>query len=100
MILTEAATGDVPQKNVLLEISQNSQENTCTTVTFLNKVANFSKFQVFSCEFCEISKNMIFTEHLLAATSDITESGWLLKQLSGKQSLKQSLPKVSLNKDV
>ena len=27
--------------------------------------------QVFSCEFCEISKNTFFTEHLLATASDL-----------------------------
>ena len=50
-------------KNVFLEISQNSQENTCASL-FFNKVAgawNVIKketlAQVFSCEFCEISKN-------------------------------------------
>ena len=50
---------------MLLEISQNSQENTCVRVSFFNKVAgdacNFIKkrvlVQVLSCEFCEISKN-------------------------------------------
>ena len=39
---------------------------------------NFAKFtikkenltQVFSCEFCEISKNTFFTEHLWATTSE------------------------------
>ena len=60
---------------VFLESSQNSQENTCTRVFLLNKVAdlrpqacNFIKketwAQVFSCEFCEISWNTFFTEHL------------------------------------
>ena len=50
----------------VLEISQNSQENTCTRVSFLiscrPQVCNFIKkgtlAQVFSCEFCEISKNI------------------------------------------
>ena len=47
---------------MFLEISQNSQENTCARVSF-NKVEglNFIKketlAQVFSYEFCEISKN-------------------------------------------
>ena len=27
--------------------------------------------QVFSCEFCEISKNTFFTEHLWATTAEI-----------------------------
>ena len=34
----EAATGVVLQKNVFLEISQNSQEDTCAKVSFFNKV--------------------------------------------------------------
>ena len=43
-------------KKVFLKISQNSRENTCARDSFLIKV--------FSCEFCEISKNTFFTEHL------------------------------------
>ena len=47
---------------VFLEISQNSQENTCARVSFLIKLqANFIKkeilAQVFSCEIREISNN-------------------------------------------
>ena len=48
----------------VLENSQNSQENTCTIVSFLKSQASACNFikkealaQVFSCEFCEISKN-------------------------------------------
>ena len=44
-------------KKVFLEMSQNSQGNTC---------------ELFSCELCEISKNTFFTEHLW----------WLLLPLS------------------
>ena len=57
-------------KKVFLEISQNLQENTSARVSFLIKLqaCNFIKKdtlpQVFSCEFCEISKNTFFTEHL------------------------------------
>ena len=55
-------------KNVFLEIWQNSQENTVAIVSFLIKMdASFiekeSLTQVFFCEFCEISKNIFFTEH-------------------------------------
>ena len=50
---------------MFLEISQNSQENTCARVSFLIKLqAEASNFieketlaQMFSCKFCEISKN-------------------------------------------
>ena len=42
-------------KKVFLKISQNSQENTCARVSFLRPATLLT--QVFSCEFCEISKN-------------------------------------------
>ena len=62
---------------MFLEISQNSQENTCTRVSFLIKlqaeVCNFIKeetlAQVFFCEFCKISKNIFFIEHISATAS-------------------------------
>ena len=41
-------------KKVFLEISQNLQENTCARL-LLNKEETLD--QVFSCKFCEISKN-------------------------------------------
>ena len=50
------------KKKVFLEISQNSQENTCVWVSFLIKKETL--VQVFSREFCEISKSTFFTEHL------------------------------------
>ena len=59
-------------KTLLLKISQNSKENTCSRVSILielqAEVYNFIKketlAQVFSCEFCEIFKNTFFIEHL------------------------------------
>ena len=71
------------KKKVFLEISQKSQENTCARVSFFNKVAglykkNFIKkvtlAQVFSCEFCEISKNTFVAEHLLTTASIMSMS--------------------------
>ena len=51
-------------KKVFVEILQNSQENTCARVFILMELpeaCNFIKIetlaQVFSCEFCKISKN-------------------------------------------
>ena len=41
------------KKKVFLEISQNSQENTCARVSFLIKLQAKSKF-------CEISKHTFF----------------------------------------
>ena len=57
---------------MFLKISQNLQENTCTRVSFLMKLQasglqlyyKEALAQVFSCKFCEISKNTFFTEHL------------------------------------
>ena len=59
-------------KKVLLRISENLQKNICARVSFLIKLqVNFHacKFikketQIFSCEFCQISKNTFLTEHL------------------------------------
>ena len=62
---------------VFLEISQNSQENTCLWVYFLIKLealaCNFIKkealAQVFPCEFCEICKNTFsYRIHPVAAS--------------------------------
>ena len=47
--------------------SQNSQKNTCVGVPF--KI----KFQVLSCEFCDIFKNTFFIEHRWA-TASVTRS--------------------------
>ena len=50
---------------MFLEISQNSQANTCGRVSFLIKLqaAQETLAQVFSCEFWEISNNTFFIEH-------------------------------------
>ena len=61
-LFSEAATKGVLKKKLFLE-TQNSQGNTCARV-FFNKVAGLTLAQVFSCEFCEISKSTFFTEHL------------------------------------
>ena len=50
---------------VLLEISQNSQENTCARVSqALNFIKKETLAQVFSFQFSEICKNTFITEHL------------------------------------
>ena len=70
---------------MLLEISQNSRENTCARVSFLIKlqaeVCNFIKkeilAQVFYCEFCEISRNTFSYRTPSVAASDITQKKYL-----------------------
>ena len=64
------------ERKVFLAISQNSQEYTCARVSFLIKLqASASEKRdsstMFSCEFCEVSKDTFFTEHLWATTSAI-----------------------------
>ena len=54
-------------KKMFLEISQNSQENTCARVCSFIKKETLA--QMFSCDFSEISKNTFFTEHLWTTTS-------------------------------
>ena len=57
-------------KKVFLEISQNSQENTCARVSF-QFIKKETVAQVFSCEYCEISKNTFFHRRPLIAASMI-----------------------------
>ena len=77
---TDAATGGVlyRQEKMFSEILQNSQENTYARVSFLIKLkadpCNFIRketlAQVFSSEFCEITKNTFFTEHVWATLTN------------------------------
>ena len=88
----EAASGGILQQKVFWEISQNSQKNTCARVSFEIKLqtsaCNFiekeTPAQVFSCEFCEISKNTCFTENLWATTF-VNREKMLIKDLNGLQ---------------
>ena len=51
-------------KKMFFEISQNSQENTCVRVSIKKVfIKKETLAQVFSCEFCEISKNTFVIEH-------------------------------------
>ena len=52
---------------------------TCARVSFFNKVAG-TLAQVFSYEFCKISKNTSFTEHIWSTASDIVEMSELMRQ--------------------
>ena len=57
---------------VLLKISKNSQENTCARVssrldTFIKKE---TLAKVFSCDFCEIFKNIFSIENLWPTASE------------------------------
>ena len=72
---TEAVVQRCFVKKVFLEISQNSQENTCARVSFSIKlqVCNFIEKEtlalVFSCKFHEISKNTFLHRTPLVAAS-------------------------------
>ena len=75
-------------KIVFLEISQNLQESTCGRVSFLIKLQASGKFvkkdtlaQVFSCEFCEPSKNTFFSRTPLVAASEFLKTTFLTKHL-------------------
>ena len=77
MDMTEAVAQTCSVKKVFLEISQNSQENTCARVSFLIKLQALGKketlAQVFSCVICEISKNTFFYGTPLVAASDMIQ---------------------------
>ena len=77
-ILSEPVVQRCSVKKVLLEISQNSQENSCARDSFLTKLQAlglqlyFKKetlAQVLTCEFCEISRDTFFHRTPLVAAS-------------------------------
>ena len=84
---------------MFLKISQNLQENTCTRVSLLiNKfIKKETLAKVLSCEFCEMFKNIFFTELLrMTASESITvdslpESGFIEIILPEKKKRKFSL---------
>ena len=80
MQLTEVITfrGSFPVKKVLVENFQNSQENTPARASFLIKLQasdlqlylkKETLAQVFSCEFCKISRNTFCSGTLSVAAS-------------------------------
>ena len=72
--MIEAVAQRCSVKNVFLEISQNSQEDTCARVSFLkNFIKKESLAQVFSYEFCEISKNTFFYRTPPVAASEMKQ---------------------------
>ena len=72
MFKIEAVVQRSSVKKMFIEVSKNSQENICTRVSFLIKLQasdlqldlKKALAQVFSCEFCETSKNIFFIKHL------------------------------------
>ena len=77
--MTEAVAQRYSVKKVFLEISENSQENTCARVSFLIKsqasARNFIKketlAQMVSRAFCEISKNTFSYRAPLVVASEV-----------------------------
>ena len=68
LIMSEAFSQRCSVKKMFLETSQNSQENTCSSglqLYFKKKTLA----QVFSCEFCEVSKNTYSYRTPLVAAS-------------------------------
>ena len=79
-------------KKGFLRNFSNSQENTCVRVSFLLKLqaeaCNFAKketlAQVFSREFCEISKNTFSYKTPPVAASEYTRKNFLILTVSNK----------------
>ena len=66
----EVATRGVLIKKVFLEISQNSQENTCSRVRNFTQFTGKHLFQsLFFNKVAGLSKNTFFTEHLWKTAS-------------------------------
>ena len=80
--MTEAVVQSCPVKKVFLKFLQNSQENTCSRISFLIKLQTSGNFiekealaQVFSSEFCKIFMNTFSRRTPLVAASSETHLG-------------------------
>ena len=73
---SEAVVQSCSVKKVFLEVSQNSQENTCARVSFLCNFIIETLAQVFSSERCEISKNTFSYECFLQSTLVAAFENW------------------------
>ena len=81
-IFAEAVARRCSVKKVFLEISQNSLESTCTRVPFLmNVIKKETLAQVFSCEFCKISKST-FSYKTPTVTASLFVSNIILDEIS------------------
>ena len=104
LIGSEEATERDPRKEVFLKLLQDSQENTCARVSFFDKVAglacNFIKketlAQVFSCDFCEISKNTFSYRTPPVAASKVS----FIKQSFRRPSETPSLDKWTISENI
>ena len=67
---SEAVAQRYSVKKALLEISQNSQQNTCARPQACNFIKKETLVQVFTCEFCEFCKNTFSYRTPLVAASD------------------------------
>ena len=82
------------KETVFLEILQNLQESTCRSQAW-NFIKKETLGQVFSCEFCEISKDTFFTEHH-RATASKCRFPLKIAEKNLKTFLKKSVAKVSV----
>ena len=65
----EAVAKTCSVKKVFLEISQNSQENTCARVSFLIKLQAEAWHRCFPVNFAKFLRTLFLTEHLWATAS-------------------------------
>ena len=95
-VLEAATTGNL-WKQVFLNISQNSQENTCNRF-FFNKVEGLRppallrkrlQRRCLGMNFCEIFKNIFFTKHIRAAISLVWRSSAVLQKMNSLASFFQ-----------
>ena len=98
-LTSEAVVQRCSVKKVFLEISQNSQKNSCTRVSFSTKlqasnvIRKETLAQVFSCEFCEIFKNT-FSYRTFPVAASVT-----LKNSACKHTLLNRQNQVSVASD-
>ena len=100
LVTLERTSTRSSRSEVFLKISLNLQENTCASVSFLNKVAGLRPMifmkkealaQVFSCEFWEIFKNTYLYRTPLVAASKVGLTDYVKKKNALKMILLKDL---------
>ena len=66
--ITKAVTGN----GVLRNFAKFTEKYLCQSLFFNNVIKKEALVRVFACEFCKISKNTFFVEHLQATASEVT----------------------------
>ena len=89
-LIAEAATRSVLWKKVFQKFHKIDRKRPVPVMQACNSIKKETLAQVLSCEFCEISKNTFFTEHLSTTAFDLASKMLVLQGIRHKRGSKSS----------